>query len=246
MEEVSTTIHIEIGTAAAPLLVRWNTYTYWTEPFSKWGRDDSYALFMDEGVVLIDPREPAPDKREELESLWGGKSITSLLTNAWHERDCYGFRKRHGTPVWSAASGEAEHEGRPDHLFSEADELPGSIEAVVLSDWFAGDTFYYWTAPGGERLAFVGDAISAPQRDGQTEFYLQLYGHPTPEEFMAAFERVADRSIDRLCLAHGGSLPVDSLAQLRHTLQNEEVLRTDWPATILPPPGRSPPDWFPD
>lgn len=245
MEEVSTTIHIEIGTAEAPVLVRWNTYTYWTEPFSKWGRDDSYALFTPEGVVLFDPREPAPDKREELESLWGGKPIASLLSNAWHERDCYGFRERHGTPVWAAAAGEAELEGRPDHLFDESDKLPGGIAAEVLSDWFAGDAFYFWTAPTGERLAFVGDAISAQQHDVETEFHLQLYGHPTPEQFLAAFARVADRPIERVGLAHGGVLAGDPGRQLRHTLQNDRVLRTDWPATILPPPGRPPPEWFP-
>ena len=227
------------------MLVRWNTYTYWTEPFSKWGRDDSYALYTPEGVVLIDPREPAPDKRDELEALWGGKPIASLLTNAWHERDCYGFRERYGAPVWAAASGETELEGRPDHLFDESDELPGGIEAVVLADWFAGDSFYFWTAPTGERLAFVGDAISASEYEGQAEFHLQLYGHPTADEFRAAFRRVVGRPMDRICLAHGGLRAGEPGALLGHTLQNDQVLRTDWPATILPPPGRPPPAWFP-
>ena len=52
--------------------------------------------------------------------------------------------------------------------------------------------------------------------------------------------------MDRVCLAHGGVLAGDPGRQLRHTPQNDRVLRTDWPATILPPPGRTPPEWFPD
>ena len=242
--ETGTTIHIELGAAADPVLVRWNTRAFWTEPFAKWGHDDAYAIFTDGGVVLIDPREPAAGKLAELEALWGGEPVATLLTNAWHERDCYAFRDRYRTPVWSAATGEAEHEGEPDHLFAEGDDLPGGIEAVVLSDWFCGDTVFFWTAPGGERVAFAGDAVSAQRRDGEIDLHLQLYGHPGLDEYLAAFRRVAGRAIDVMCLAHGGCVFDDPGGRLERTLQNDRIYRTDWPATIMPPPGRKPPDWF--
>ncbi len=203
--EPSTTIHVELGTADAPILVRWNTRAYWTELFAKWGRDDAYAIFTDDGVVLINPREPAAKKLTELESGWGGKPLASLLTNAWNERDCYGFRERYGSPVWSAAGGEAEHEGEPDQFFVEGDDLPGGIEAMVLSDQFCGDTVFFWTAPGGERVAFVGDAVSAQIRDGEIDFHLQIYGRPTLDDYRAAFQRVAEQEIDMMCLAHGAA-----------------------------------------
>jgi hypothetical protein len=240
--EPGTTIHVELGTAAAPILVRWNTRAYWTEPFAKWGHDDAYAIITDDGVVLIDPREPAAEKLTELESGWSGRPVASLLTNAWHEQDCYGFRERYRSPVWSAAAGESEHDGEPDHFFVEGDELPGGIEAVVLSDGFCGDTVFFWTAPDGERVAFVGDAVSAQIRDGEIDFHLQMYGRPTLDDYRAAFQRVADREIDMMCLAHGGCMADDPGKRLRHTLQNDQLYRNEWPATVMPPPGRKPPD----
>ena len=113
----ATDIHVELGTDARPVLVRW----------SAGGQDGEaadlpyhcYALMTPDGTVLIDPSDAAPATLARWESLvlpGGRRPIATVLTNSWHERSSYVLRDRYGIPVWLPAAGAADMEGAPDHL----------------------------------------------------------------------------------------------------------------------------------
>src|SRR5438034_4483814 len=96
-----TLLSVELGTAAAPALVRWCT---WQPPWGQWGHNDSYALLTPGGPVLVDPEEPAPEAAADLWRLLGRPPVATLLTTDWHERGSDALRARGGVPIWAPAA----------------------------------------------------------------------------------------------------------------------------------------------
>ncbi len=86
-----TTTHVELGTAARPVLVRWCTWRV-----GGGATFDSYALLTQEGPVLVEPGLPAPAADTALWDLLGALPVATLVTNDWHERGCYTLRERWG------------------------------------------------------------------------------------------------------------------------------------------------------
>jgi hypothetical protein len=225
-----TRVTVELGTEAAPVLVRWCTRRAadLVDPQlpvrpGTVGRYDSYALRTPDGWVLVDPDRPGAAAAARLWGLIGPRPVAILLTNDWHERDAYAFRAARGAPVWAAAAGWPERggelEGRPDHPFEDGAVLPGGVRALRVDGLRAGDTAFRWRAPTGERVLFTGDAINGPADPAHTgpdhpRSAARLYfgGRPTylarhrdPAAFLRSVRRLLDEEIDLLCAGH--SLP---------------------------------------
>jgi glyoxylase-like metal-dependent hydrolase (beta-lactamase superfamily II) len=174
-----------------------------------------YALLTGEGVVLIDPNEPAPESRAAFEALVvaaGRPPLATVLTSSWHERAAYELRDRYGTPVWLPRGGTGEAEGAPDHVYGEASALPGGLRALTIQDAIAGDTVLCWQAATGERVLFTGDALLGGSRRpghwrGGPGLYAWMHGRPSGPEFLARFHRLLQEDFDLICSAHGWPVP---------------------------------------
>ena len=242
--ERETRVIVEVGTEAAPVVVRWCTRRGqdFIDPQMPMrsgavGVYDSYALRTPDGWVLVDPDRPGADAAAGLWGLIGTRPVAILLTNDWHERDAYALRAAHGAPVWAAAAGWPERggelEGRPDHPFEDGATLPGGVRALRVDGLRAGDTAFRWRAPTGERVLFTGDAVNGPAdpaltRPGHPRLEARLYfgGRPTylarhrdPARFLRSVRRLLDEATDLLCAAHSRPLrddPGGALARLVH------------------------------
>lgn len=233
--ERRSAVHIELGTDARPILVRWSV---WWE--GRRGGYDSYVLFTSQGPVLIDPEEPTPATVDALTQLFDEEPIATLLTNDMHERYAYDVRRRWSAPVWAPAEGLAAMDGKPDHTFGHGDTLPGGLRATKISGRFPGDSILAWIAPGGERVLFTGDAINGaicPDNPHNAEhpravtglylgagpFYLQV---SDPEALKESLRPLLTERIDLICGAHGAPYRGDGRAAL------ERLLALDWPPLL--------------
>jgi hypothetical protein len=207
---------VELGTAAAPVLVRWTTRGA-AEDHAYAGRH-AYALRTAAGVVLVDPDFVSPDAAGHLDALLrrmmdGRAPLAVLLTSSWHERAAYVFGRRLAVPVWLPAGGTAEMEGQPDHLFGEGTALPGGARATEIDPTFAGDTVLLLQALTGERVLFSGDAVlGGSGRPGHWRehpgAHVWLYGTPTVDLLRERFTPLLSLEIDLLYSAHGGPVPL--------------------------------------
>ena len=73
---------VELGTPAAPALVRWSA----ARPTGRPSRIEGYALLGSGGPVLVDPPAAGEAALVRLLSLLGGPPRATVLTNDWHER----------------------------------------------------------------------------------------------------------------------------------------------------------------
>src|SRR5215208_1967013 len=147
-QQRSTELHVELGTAASPSLIRVSSF-HLNPSTGTFGDRHGYVLLTPEGAVLIDPTEPTPDTRPQHDAFATGSSpgsrpLATVLTSSWHERDCYLLRDRLASPVWMPRGGIAEKEGEPDLLFDPDTTLPAGLRAITIDDRFAGDTVFSW------------------------------------------------------------------------------------------------------
>ena len=161
-------LYVELGTPAAPALVRWSA----PRPPGRPARIEGYALLGDGGPVLVDPPAPGEAALERLRALLGGPPRATVLTNDWHERACYRLRDRWGTPVWAPAAGLRERggelAGRPDHTYEEGTPLPGGLRALRLEGgFFPAEHLLLWRASAGTGVLFTGDAVNGQASEGQ-------------------------------------------------------------------------------
>ena len=231
--ELVTTTHVELGTAARPVLIRWCS----RRASGGGATFDSYALLTGDGPVLVEPRLPAPPADAPVWDLLGAPPVATLVTNDWHERSCYAVRERWGTPVWAPAAGLRERggelDGRPDHPYEAATPLPGGVRAHKIDGVFAGEHVLDWVAPSGERVLFAGDTLRAqvgpdhPDLErwgGPPALYLgSSYQYvewiPDPERLRASLRRLLAEAGELALLCCGHSPPYrdharDALAQL--------------------------------
>jgi hypothetical protein len=242
-----TRVYVELGEEAAPVLVRWSSWLPGTRP----GGHDSYALCAADGVVLVDPRLPAPDTAGALWGLLGmnrERPVATVLTNDWHERDCYALRDQFGAPVWGPAAGRPERggdlEGAPDAYYEDGDALPGGLRAFAFDGRMPGDALLVWRGGGGGiGVVFSGDCLNGqanpdnpgnvdhPRRRpglyvGAARYYL---GHPDPNRLKTCLGAAAERAarataaagapLGMVCGAHGRPFQqADAAGALRRLL----------------------------
>ena len=190
-------VYVELGTEAQPVLIRFS---------SAWVPDgitslDSYALRTAAGWVLVDPLEPTPDGAERLRRFIQERPVATVLTSDGHERSCYAARERWGTPVWGPTLGEAQrdvaYEGKPDHVYTEGDTLPGGLRAIKLAGAWRGDHALLWMAPTGEPVLFSGDILNGQV---ETDLLQEDHYHREPGLYFGARPAYADRHANRAAL----------------------------------------------
>lgn len=236
--EATTRTCMELGDAQNPILLRWAN---WQQSRQVMYAFHSYALFTDDGIVIVDPVNPVDDSGDALARLLGGIPKAIVLTNDMHERDAYKIRDEYGAPIWAPAAaveGETtELEGVPDNTFSNDDTLPGGLSGIGIDGRFVGDTIIQWKPEAHPRILFTGDALNGPDADpsipserehprsepglymGAGRPYLQ---HPNLEALKVSLRVLLKIDFDAICGAHG--LPVMSGA--RGAL--ERLLALDW------------------
>ena len=213
--ELSTGLTVELEAKGRPVLVRVDSHRF-NESYGTFGARRGYMLFTSEGVVLIDPSEVTPDRRAQHDALvraGGAPLIGTILTSSWHERGSYLLRERLGSEVWMPAAGVEEMEGEPDHLYDATSTLPGGLRAITIDDRFAGDSVLCWTAPGGQRVLFGGDALICGSGEPghwreATGLHLWMYGPLDEARFRRSFAQLLDEPVDLIFSGHGNPTPV--------------------------------------
>ncbi len=213
--ERSTGLIVELEVDNRPVLVRVESQRF-NERNGTFGTRHGYLLLTPEGAVLIDPVEATPDRRAEHDAFvlaGGAPPLGTVLTNSWHERGSYLLRERLGSAGWMPAAGVAEKDGEPDHLYDATSTLPGGLRAVGMDDRFAGDSVLCWTAPGGQRVLFGGDALICGSGEPghwreAAGLHLWMYGALDEARFRRSFGQLLDEPVDLIYSGHGSPVPV--------------------------------------
>ena len=135
----------------------------WTAPHPDWTPDDagpegwerdvrSAALATPAQLVLLDPLEPPPP----VLALAEGRSVSVVLTCAWHRRSAAELRKRLGAEVHAPAAG-LQHLELPAHGYDVGEELPGGVVAAAA---YHPAEAILWLPE--QRAVLAGDAFAAP------------------------------------------------------------------------------------
>jgi glyoxylase-like metal-dependent hydrolase (beta-lactamase superfamily II) len=128
----------------------------WSGFHTQWKIDfDSHALQTPDGLVLIDPLQPAPAVLRQLEQL--GAPIAIILTNANHDRDADWFRKHYDIEIYAHEKAQPECDTRIDVLVLDGEKLPGGLTARHLPGSAAGELALFTRLDGG--LVIIGDTL---------------------------------------------------------------------------------------
>jgi glyoxylase-like metal-dependent hydrolase (beta-lactamase superfamily II) len=135
----------------------------WTAPHPAWTPDDagpegwdqdvrSCALVAGGDLVLLDPLEPPAAVLE----LAGGRTVSVVLTCAWHQRSAAALADRFGAAVYAPQEGldGLELAGKG---YAIGDELPGSV--VAAGAYYPAEAILWLPE---QRALFAGDAFTAP------------------------------------------------------------------------------------
>lgn len=114
---------------------------------------NSYAYQSPDGVVLIDPTQPAPAALKQLEAL--GELFAIILTNAHHCRDADWFRKHYEVQIYAHANAAVDCDTKIDVPVVDGEKLPGGFTAIFLPGVSSSELAVF--APGG--VMSIGDAI---------------------------------------------------------------------------------------
>jgi len=204
---VGARITVELGTEAAPEVVRLSQFT--EGPFLQ-----SYVLMTDGGSILIDPVRPKPQEAQRpfLDRVGACQAI--ILITALHERNVYWFRERLGVPIYCPKQSVQTLEGSVDHAFEDGESLPGGIVPYWTGDTQEGDAVLLWMSPSGKRVLFVGDAINGQTQPGRFDgavepawmrsgtIRLRLPGKVEAPGFEERFGRLRDLGVEWVLNGH--------------------------------------------
>jgi glyoxylase-like metal-dependent hydrolase (beta-lactamase superfamily II) len=167
------------------------------------------SYYLAEERVAIDPMLP-PERPE-----WFQPEHV-LLTCRHHDRDAWQL----GCPVWVAAEGAYELEGRGDvRTYEWGDELPGGVIAHEVGSLSPDETALY--SRTRRALAF-GDAAVRWEKGGPLGFVSNRFmDDPEADKagLRAAFQRLLELDFDLLLLGHGDPAVGDAKEQLREFVQ---------------------------
>jgi glyoxylase-like metal-dependent hydrolase (beta-lactamase superfamily II) len=187
---------------------------WWRAPHPDWAPEDleggqgweqvvsSYALALDDGLVLFDPLVDDWQALDRLVEQHGPPAI--LITILWHVRSSQQILDRYdGASVW-AHEGAAQWVGertRVTDTFNIGDELPGSVEAIPMRRI---EEAAFWLP--AHNSVVVGDTILG---HGAGAALCPPTWVRKNETFAPAEEAVREllaRKPDRLLLTHGGPI----------------------------------------
>ena len=227
-----TRIGVEIGTDSKPEIVRWSTWISGQDPGATRVCDQlaqSYALFTENGVVLIDPARPMDASLGYFEELTGGKFSAVVCTTPWHERDSTWLQDRYSTPVYGPKLGVSYFEQKPDEEYSDKSILPGAIKAIWTGDKTLGEMALSWVSSSGTKVLIAGDSVYGQSEPGgfggsEIRFWNQVggvrlyrFGMIGEEELRQSFRRLLNTQFDIILNGHNPlpirNKPMKALAQ---------------------------------
>ena len=224
---------VELGTETEPLLIRFSV----GPPPTGISSFDSYALRTDSGWIFIDPVQPTRDAAERLARLIRERPVATVLPQDGHERFCYAVREQWGTPVWGPKPGVGQrpvgYQGKPDHLYTEGDALPGGLRAIKLVGLARTDHALWWQPPDDERFLFTGDVLNGQvdtdlarpdhyRREPGMYFGSQpryVERHANPAALRASVERLLDLEFDAIAGSHARPFRDDARGALARLLE---------------------------
>ena len=112
----------------------------------------STGLVTPGGLVLIDPIDLAPSAFAELTNQ--AKPCAIVLTSGNHGRAAEALRARYDIPIWAPSAAAGDLPFRPDHEFTEADQVAGEIRATAIASAGPGEV-----ALLREGVLCLGDAV---------------------------------------------------------------------------------------
>ena len=228
-------VDVEQGTETEPVLIRFSV----GPPPTGISSFDSYALRTEFGWIFIDPVQPTRGAAARLARLIRERPVATVLTSDGHERFCYAAREQWGTPVWGPKPGVGQrpvgYQGKPDHLYTEGDALPGGLRAIKLVGLSRGDHALWWQSLDGERFLFTGDVLNGQvetdlaradhhRREPGIYFGSQpryVERHANPAALKASVERLLDLEFDVIAGSHARPFrddPRGALARLLETV----------------------------
>jgi glyoxylase-like metal-dependent hydrolase (beta-lactamase superfamily II) len=206
----------------APQLWHWTAaHPEWKPEYEEggegWGEIvSSYALVVDDVLVLIDPQVPADEA--DAARLWealdrdveahGPPAI--VLTVFWHARSAREIAERYaGATIWAPADTPDGHLPHT-HTYGAGDELPAGIRARDVSR--LGELVLY--LPSHKAVVF-GDVILDGVRLLPDSW---LRNDMTKQDVAEALRPLLDEEIDLILLTHGGPVGDDARAKLERAL----------------------------
>ena len=185
----------------------------WTAPHPEWtpaakGWDQDVwcaALVTETELVLLDPLEPP----RQLAGLAEGRTVSVVLTCAWHRRSAADCVEKFTSPVYSPAGGLARV-GLPAVGYDVGGELPGGV--VAAAAYFPEETILWL---GEQRAVFAGDAFVSPPLEFQREW---LPEGMTREHALAQLQPLRDLPAEAVIVGHGEPVLEDARAALDRAL----------------------------
>jgi glyoxylase-like metal-dependent hydrolase (beta-lactamase superfamily II) len=169
----------------------------------------AHAVSGAAGIILIDPLPLSEDALAQL-----GDVSAICLTAGTHQRSAWRYRRELGAEVWAPALSKLIDE-EPDVRYSEADELPGGLQAFFTPG--AGTTQHTFLLDQQGGVAFVPDLFANVPGSG-----LAIVGEeymPDPREARRSIRKLLDLPFDVLCLDHGAPVTDDPKAAISGMLE---------------------------
>jgi hypothetical protein len=167
-----------------------------------------HAVAGEDGVVLIDPVQLAPDALASL-----GPVTAILITAQCHQRSAWRYRRELGAPVW-APEGTRPMEEEPDERYRAGDLLPGGLHAVHTPG--PENVHFSFLLERDPRVFFCSDLLTN-YGGGGLEF-VPLHYHDDPPQTRRTVEGLLDLDFEVLCLDHGSAITADPKAEIRALL----------------------------
>ena len=203
---------------------------HWTAPHPDWkpehrGEDglgwdevvSSYALVLDDALVLIDPQVPSDDADaarfwEALDRDVEGHGPPAILISIyWHSRSAREIADRYpGATIWAPSDTPDGHVPWT-HTYGAGDELPAGIRAYDVGT--LGELVLY--LPSHKAVVFGDTVLDGPRLlpDGW------LRNDMTKRDVADALRPLLDEDIELLLLTHGGPVTDGARETLERLLE---------------------------
>ena len=173
----------------------------WTAPHPEWtpadagpeGWDEdvrSCAVVSGDDLVVLDPMALP----EDLHGPANGRTVSVVLTCAWHRRSAADYVERLGASVYAPGPG-IERLELPARPYAVGDELPGGLRAA---GGYYPEEIVLWLPE--QRALFAGDAFTAPPLRFQRSWLPEGF---TVEQALERLRPLAELPAEVFVVGHG-------------------------------------------